>query len=1243
MRCCVLEAVLREYPQVIYFRAGEVLSLFSPYSKSNSQTHADDDSNNSLITLKDVHITDNHICVYLHLPKFDLHCIILLDLVPSHAAVPTPKEMKSFVEKLKHGIKASLPHTFVLFLPSPIVSFQFISITPFATSSSSSPDAVPSAEGLQSLTLVLVTRCGLVATAAFVSDKSRWEVLSNTLHLCDSHKSHHAPCRWVESAQFHAPTRTLVWVEAGSDKEQRVCPSLDDKSLLENIPLISSSPPRHSIPPSASRERVKIEAISRYVMSARMPVRILVHSLSDTVSTSDKDGNVDQTSSHHSNTSVAAPTGMADPSLRNRAATVFGDDVLYQENGVIICPVLSLPVMRIQASYAIAVSEITRDLVQLVLSRNGCWLLVPLSRTQQLRDVCHDSPTAMPPLQCAVHYIDFTTGRNYDCAEFFSPAECSVGDAHDTTMTMLLLDIDSNNDNVVSRACSSVLILCEYGTQTASKATDRNAACSSALAMGRVSYCPGQLLVQAPKALPQHPSAKPVDDAVTLPCTPSCQIQSMAVLEGSLYLLFRESLVYIPLSHLIAWFTAASTATTGSSVSEELATTSHSLVWSVASSQVQNASHRYKGLWLRKRDEINHLVESRAGQTDHVDSGFRGALPSPIGVFTSRGAMLNVELKHHNKASSSRKERSPRAVVTDIHEEVCCPRLSDASWAQMIQTVGSIVPPLQHLQLSSPQNESRSSPTSGCQDLAGRVADHSSQRVVSSLVEILCLMDDGLCCFCCQRCGRGHFHATSQCEEGLLGGNTLATSNILSRLLSENTDIIEKSTEDSDSPPQMITTCRKKLAEFFANRPMHYECEDVQTLRAFDLNDFVGSIESVSDGQVETDCEPYFERVLKFWLLQSSVVLTGGDEKTFQDEISLADHYSRALCDFILVMLDVAMSFTLIPQVQCKQPTDGVSGNQCVKSVPTAAFILLRRCLAATLETCLRSKALVAARTTCSLSTLTCTEKCDVLLKLLKSECARMHVLSIHQDVILHLLAMCGDLPNVVNMLSVFGRYHDLLVLGRQLLDKYSACISSRRSGAVVTVSHVSSQRIHTCGQRVHSSDVTKNVENDTLDDSEDEEEGEDDFGDTWVTTCDVSDTVVESVHTELLETATESNATSEKLFCDNSINLSAACVTSIALHYRSIVRDIVYAALYVNEVEAAKEICVTVQWEQVTQHDHDLSPTSSELGSEDASVQVKKSMNMLVQEVVQELKDANEGTKVRESVLDAFLASVTS
>ena len=1174
-----LEVLLQHFPQIIHFRAGQLLSLLRSRSHNHNRSHGKTKQKQTLpvpelepeqtteapppqlagsssiqppigdIKLQDLYVTNGHICISLVVPDVELQCIVLLDLVAPHVLVPTPKDMRTFLKSIKRGVQCSLPHTCVLFLSSPLVSFQFIA-TPESESGSE----------FSAVSFVLVTQCGLLATAAFVTEESRWEILTNTFNICDAHQSHHAQRRWVESAQFHPSTRTLLWVEAGSESDR---PPSSSESILS--PSSSIYLPPHITPPASPLpKKPKVKAISRFVMSAKVPSKIIFKIPHDTSGTHDIDINY--------------------PSKSGSGATIFVGDVLYQNNSVTICPVLQLPILKV-SSHMRSVNDKKVEQVQLAPSQAGCWVLVPLTSPSFISNVDIDcssndssqqfsnqksNTTATTHVEHALYYFDFSTGRKYDCPELLNPNSVDLFTIL-RSVSLILLDCS----DTLARSCSSVLVVYEYCRTTPGY--------ESSLMVGRVSYLGGSILVQPAWSLPDLPI--PTNEAPLI-----SDVQALQVEEGLLLVLFEHFLIYTSLSALMSCCEGFS----------QSVACSHNF-WNMASSpDYEFDSMVSSGIWIRKNDILKPL-----GATPHAGiytkerslhagliSGdstlfYNGTIPTEIGIYTSCGVMFNIELKKSRKLHSVYQKRIRKKIVNELAKSEGSIEL----WTEFLLSdqFFFFIPPNLLLRQSNDCKEGNSYADIPSFNLC---CDEGSHQFISSLVEIIALMDAPLSCFCCQRCKCGKLHAENKYDCCV----TLSSPGQLSRILSDNREQLVQLDAQDNSFPSLVSTCSDKLVEYFSSCPVFIADGDSFSLRSFDLNDFVKSIESSLITDLPLSNDGYLEGVIKFWLQSMNSNFADADP-------DVQRYLHNSFFDLILVVLNVALSVKSVTPL-CQEV--GTQPRLCMRSLPSTGYTILRRCLVTTLETLLGEE----GPPSCPYSHYNrkCSRLSDKLKQALKTSATlpkeqsiMQPVSAIHKDTILQLLALCGNLEELLNMFTGFGRYRDTLDFVRLLLDRYHSFFHITGGSAVVDISLKSSHRLHDCGQ------------------SDDEQENDDEsidngFEDTWITAGNDESDDEEECSTSVPPSTTPSDNNQY-----NSVQpgeLSAAAVTCIALNYRKLVQSALFAALVLEEWEVARTLCGNVLWDQI---DLENIPAANDK-EEESEVHARKRA-LLVAEVIQNVR----------------------
>jgi hypothetical protein len=69
-----------------------------------------------------------HLSICLCNSKFNLYCMVVLDLVPCHDGVPSRAEISQFYDLFKKGKRGSIPHTLTFFTTSPPLSVSFMAL-----------------------------------------------------------------------------------------------------------------------------------------------------------------------------------------------------------------------------------------------------------------------------------------------------------------------------------------------------------------------------------------------------------------------------------------------------------------------------------------------------------------------------------------------------------------------------------------------------------------------------------------------------------------------------------------------------------------------------------------------------------------------------------------------------------------------------------------------------------------------------------------------------------------------------------------------------------------------------------------------------------------------------------------------------------------------------------------------------------------------------------------------------------
>jgi hypothetical protein len=228
-----------------------------------------------------------------------------------------------------------------------------------------------------------------------------------------------------------------------------------------------------------------------------------------------------------------------------------------------------------------------------------------------------------------------------------------------------------------------------------------------------------------------------------------------------------------------------------------------------------------------------------------------------------------------------------------------------------------------------------------------------------------------------------------------------------------------------------------------------------------------------------------------------------------------------------------------------------------------------------------------------------------------------------HQQFLVQLLALSGDLLGVLELLEHFGRFNDLLRFGQGLLKRFG-CYTKYHGCVTDDVSLRSSQRAHRCGQvgqgdssggggdgklaeaaiiggGEDDEDRGEGEESDDGDDDgddggddDDDDDGDDDrFGDTWVTTGDEDgdadadadaygdgSSVGVAQGTSSLNVNTSDPPQSSLPSAEPCPLLSAPAISAIRIHYAALVRHTLFAAIYLNDLAGVAVIHEDVVWE---------------------------------------------------------------
>ena len=459
--------------------------------------------------------------------------------------------------------------------------------------------------------------------------------------------------------------------------------------------------------------------------------------------------------------------------------------------------------------------------------------------------------------------------------------------------------------------------------------------------------------------------------------------------------------------------------------------------------------------------------------------------------------------------------------------------------------------------------------------------------------------------------------------------------------------------KDAQSQLSLAVTCDQKLADYFAAGDSDTaSIHEGSHVRPFDLNDFVASVEScpLSSNSNSNNCYPltqqsnvYLEKALQYLLLRQEKCAPPASPAP--PAVSEKLDPSAELLDFSLVVLHIAFCLdqTKAPSCICvgssttvkgKKKTKGKEDSElnicaCSEATPSMAYNVVRRCLKTVLEFILAPGVLLNMRDKVPQPSTTpfgsyhwggCQAISHLLEELKTTTCIQpskenlpglpVAVTRSHQDLVLQLLALSGDVLSVVELLDNWERFEDLFCFVQELLCRFHSHVRARgiegSATVSVLVSPLSSQRKHICGRQALAGGDLMAVQmgegeeekKQQAEEEKEEEEGEDrnesnedddGWGGTWVTTG--NDEVSEESEEEE-EEEEESDymsvsdgggtTTTPAGLCGvpaAHMVLSDAAVTTLALHYPALLRHALFAAMFLNDMERVKGMYDQAVW----------------------------------------------------------------
>ena len=535
---------------------------------------------------------------------------------------------------------------------------------------------------------------------------------------------------------------------------------------------------------------------------------------------------------------------------------------------------------------------------------------------------------------------------------------------------------------------------------------------------------------------------------------------------------------------------------------------------------------------------------------------YYGSCPSIVGSYTARAVMYNVHVRFQHKPRM-------QATYTVLTPSLILTPPSTLTTAKWFDSQHILIPPLQYLQALSGSNTL----TTDTPSMKASSPKPEKSNFNTTLVSIISHMNEILICYCCQSCCCSHSYAT---PHRISSPCATSTIDLLCRLLSQNAS-------STDSIPRI--SCKIKMMQYFSDM-------DANDSRPFDLNDFVKSVEGCSDNIAQLNCS-YVEETLRHLL-----------RNRFETD---------DLVDFILVVLYIAFSL-YVEREECS--CSGRSLCSCRERKPSTAYIILRRCLLTTLRHILRSNEEDVEGSCSKLSPIhhwssfqICSDLIHALCQNLKQEADKKNfVPASHQNVLLLLISLCGDVVGVIEILEAFQRHQDVYEVGRDLFynfNKYIA-ICNPNSESFIPVTRRSALQPHICCKAVDDCDGTEDIDS----------ENEDCFGETWVTKGDSdSDDDGDLIFSDASPSSEVSAAVNASEF------MSDATAAYVQMNYRVILNRVLFSALYTKSLVEIKCIIDNIVWSlciDATDHNEFLIAKKRQFIAE------------IVQRLIQEMKECS-------------------